>query len=291
MNYSSVKKKNGSVPSKENLPIYYDLYIPVTTQTRAFPIILFLHGFKGFKNWGAFPDACEHIARKGFCVVSFNLSKNGVGKSMLEFDEPELFRKQTLSSDLDDVGSVIEHLKTGKLTSDQVTMNTDIIGMVGHSRGGHTAVAAAAEYPGIYCLVTWSAVSDYNKRWSDEMINDWATQGFTDIVNSRTGQILPLDKIVYDDAIEHADRLMAIKRVKELHIPVLFAAGKDDEAVPYSESKKLFRACPSEEKELLLIEDAGHTFGTSHPFENEELPAPFNELLESTETWFLEYLR
>ncbi|CAN5201792.1 hypothetical protein BH23BAC3_BH23BAC3_16160 [soil metagenome] len=291
MNYSSVKKENGSVPSKENLPIYYDLYIPVTTQTKAFPIILFLHGFKGFKNWGAFPDACEHLARKGFYVVSFNLSKNGVGKSMLEFDEPELFCKQTLSSDLDDVGSVIEHLKTGKLNSDQVTMNTDIIGMVGHSRGGHTAVAAAAEYSGIHCLVTWSAVSDYNKRWSDEMISDWNTKGFTEIVNSRTGQSLPLDKIVYEDAIENADRLMAIKRVKELHIPVLFAAGKDDEAVPYSESKKLFRACPSDEKELLLIEDAGHTFGTSHPFEDEELPAPFDELLESTETWFLEYLR
>ncbi len=291
MNYSSVKRESGSVPSKENLPIYYDLYIPVTTQTKAFPIILFLHGFKGFKNWGAFPDACEHLARKGFCVVSFNLSKNGVGKSMLEFDEPELFRKQTLSSDLADVGSVIEHLKTGNLKSDQVTMNTDIIGIVGHSRGGHTAVTAAAEYSGIHCLVTWSAVSDYNKRWSEKMITDWNTKGFTEIVNSRTGQSLPLDKIVYDDAIENADRLMAIKRVKELHIPVLFAAGKEDESVPHSESKKLFRACPSDEKELLLIEGAGHTFGISHPFEDEELPAPFDELLESTETWFLEYLR
>jgi len=291
MNYSSVKKEQGSIPSKENLPIYYDLYIPVTTKTRAFPIVLFLHGFKGFKDWGAFPVACEHLARKGFCVVSFNLSKNGVGKNMDDFDEPELFRKQTLSSDLDDVGCVIEHLKSGELKSEQVTMNTDLIGMIGHSRGGHTAVAAAAEHSGIHCLVTWSAVSDYNKRWSDEMINDWNTKGYTEIVNSRTGKSLPLDKIVYDDALENADRLMAINRVKELHIPVLFAAGKEDEAVPYSESKKLFRACPSDEKELLLIDGTGHTFGTSHPFEDEELPAPFDELLESTETWFFEYLR
>lgn len=289
--YSSVKKESGSVPSKENLPIYYDLYTPVTTKTRAFPIILFLHGFKGFKDWGAFPDACEYLARQGFCVVAFNLSKNGVGKSMLEFDEPELFRKQTLSSDLDDVGSVINHLKKGNLKSDQVTMNTDKIGIIGHSRGGHTAVAAAAEFSAIQCLVTWSAVSDYNKRWSKEMVNDWSKKGFTEIINGRTGESLPVDKIVYNDAIEHADRLMAIKRVSELHIPVLFAAGKDDEAVSPTESKKLFRACPSDDKELLLIDGTGHTFGTSHPFEDEDLPEPFDNLLESTETWFLEYLR
>ncbi|REL37617.1 alpha/beta hydrolase [Rhodohalobacter sp. SW132] len=291
MQYSSVKKESGSVPSVENLPIHYDLYSPVTTQSRSFPVILFLHGFKGFKDWGAFPDACETIARQGFCVVSFNLSKNGVGENMLEFDEPELFRKQTLTSDLEDVGSVIKHLKKGQLKSEQVTMNTDKIGLIGHSRGGHTAVAAAAEFTEVQCLVTWSAVADYNKRWSDEMISDWESQGFTDIVNGRTGQTFPVDKIVYDDARENSDRLMAIKRVKELHIPVLFAAGKDDESVPVKDSKKLFRACPSDDKELLIIENTGHTFGVSHPFEDENLPEPFEDLLESTETWFIQHLR
>jgi uncharacterized protein len=45
------------------------------------PVILFVHGFKGFKDWGAFPDACEEFARVGFAVVAFNLSLNGVGKT------------------------------------------------------------------------------------------------------------------------------------------------------------------------------------------------------------------
>jgi len=291
MQYSSVKKESGSVPSEDGLPIYYDLYSPVTTQNRAFPVILFLHGFKGFKDWGAFPDACETIARQGFCVVSFNLSRNGIGKNLLEFDEPEHFRKQTLSSDLSDVGSVIKHLKKGTLKSEQVAMNTDKIGLIGHSRGGHTAVAAAAEFPAVQCLVTWSAVADYNKRWSEEMISDWESKGFTEIVNSRTGQALPVDKVVYDDAIENSETLMAINRVKDLHIPVLFAAGKEDESVPVNDSKKLFRACPSDDKELLIIEKTGHTFGVSHPFEDEDLPEPFENLLESTETWFIQHLR
>ncbi|MFO7847083.1 MAG: alpha/beta fold hydrolase [Balneolaceae bacterium] len=289
--YSSVKKESSSIASNDNLPIYYDLYTPVTTQNRSFPVILFLHGFKGFKNWGAFPDACEYLSRQGFCVLAFNFSRNGVGKSMTKFDKPELFRKQTLSSDLEDLGTVIESLKKGDLRSEQVMVNTDSIGLIGHSRGGHTAVAAAAEYTGIQAVVTWSAVADYNKRWTKEMISDWKEKGFTEIKNSRTGQILPVDRVVYDDAIEHADRLMAIKRVKELHIPVLFVAGKADEAVPHSDSKKLFRECPSDDKELKLIDSTGHTFDTAHPFEDEDFPEPFDQVLESTETWFLEYLK
>lgn len=291
MIYSSVKKESRSVQSNDDLPIYYDLYSPVTTKTWAFPIILFAHGFKGFKDWGAFPDACEDIARQGFCVIAFNFSKNGIGKNMSEFDELDLFRKQTLSSDLNDVGTIIESLKKGTIKSEEVTMNTDTIGMIGHSRGGHTAIAAAAEFPGIQSLVTWSAVSDYNKRWSDKMIEDWNSKGHTIIMNGRTGQEMPVDKIVYDDALENADRLMAIHRVKELHIPILLAAGKKDESVSPNESKKLFRSCPSDDKELLLIEDTGHTFGTSHPFEDAEFPEPFENLLESTETWFIEHLK
>lgn len=291
MIYSSVKKETGSVKSREDLPIYYDLYSPETTQTRSFPVILFLHGFKGFKDWGAFPDACEYLARHGFCVLSFNFSKNGVGKNMLEFDQPELFEKETLSSDLNDVGDIISHLKNGELRSDQVMINTDIIGIIGHSRGGHTAITAAAEYPGVQAVVTWSAVANYNNRWSEQMVNDWESKGYTEIINSRTGQTLKLGKIVYDDALENTDRLMASRRVKELYIPALFIAAKNDEAVPHSDSKKLFRSCPSDDKEIKLIKDTGHTFGTAHPFEDENFPGPFDELLESTETWFLEYLK
>lgn len=291
MNYSTISKQEGYISSTEGLPIYYDLLIPGADSGTVLPVILFVHGFKGFKDWGAFPDLNEELARAGFAVVAFNLSLNGVGAGMTEFDEPELFRRETFSQDLADIGSVIEAIKNKEIQSDKAVLDTDRIGILGHSRGGHTAVVAAAEYSEIQCLVTWSAVADYNKRWSDEMINDWKSKGYTEIKNSRTGQILPLDKIVYDDAIENADRLIAINRVKELYIPSMFIAGKSDETVPYSESEKLFRASPSSDKEIRLIDNAGHTLQISHPFKEEEFPPEFNEALDLTEGWFLDYLR
>ncbi len=291
MKTSSIAKIKGEVPSSEGLPIRYDLLVPAALNSSSLPVILFVHGFKGFKDWGAFPDACVEMARSGFAVVMFNLSLCGVGESLTEFDEPEHFRRQTLSQDLDDIGTVINAIKNKLISSDKVSLDTDRIGLIGHSRGGHTAIVAASEYTEIQCLVTWSAVADYNARWSDEMKKDWDKKGYTEILNSRTGQILQIDKLVYEDAIQHADRLMAIKRVEDLYIPTMFIAGKEDESVPYHDSEMLFRKSPAEEKEIRLINGAGHTFGISHPFEEEDFPETFAEVIDLTEGWFLEFLR
>lgn len=290
MRVSTISKITGAVDSGEGLPIRYDLYIPSGNQGARFPVILFLHGFKGFKDWGPFPDACDELARAGFGVLAMNFSLNGVGESLTGFDRLDLFERETLSQDLDDVGTVIEALKQGKINTDKAELNTDTMGILGHSRGGHTAVAAAAEHPEIACLVTWSAVADYNARWSSQMKKDWETKGYTEIMNSRTGQVMRVDKIVYEDALRNAGRVIALNRVKDLHLPALFIHAKDDESAPCKESEKLYRNCPSPDKELKLIPGAGHTFGSAHPFEEEEFPEKFAEVLDETINWFEYYL-
>jgi uncharacterized protein len=286
----NIYKTSDSISSSKNLPIRYDLYSPGNSSRDFLPVLIFVHGFKGFKDWGPFPDACEDLSRQGFVVIAMNFSMNGIGDNPTEFDRLDLFEKGTLSQDLDDIGIVIEAVKSREIQSSRVGLHTDYIGIIGHSRGGHTAIAAAAEFPEIQCLVTWSAVANYNERWSDQMIKDWKEKGYTEIKNARTGQMMKLGKVVYDDAIENADRLMAVERVKELHLPALFIAGKEDESVPHRDSEKLYRNCPSATKELRLISDTGHTFGASHPFEDDDYPEKFSEVLELTEGWFLDNL-
>ncbi len=291
MEISSISVSSGKVSSTEGLPIRYDLYSPISRTGRSFPVIIFLHGFKGFKDWGPFPDVCEELARAGYGVVAMNFSLNGIGDDKTEFTEPELFERETLSQDLDDIGSVIEALQTGEISDNHSNLNTDLIGLVGHSRGGQTAISAAVEYESVQCLVTWSAVADYRERWTEKMKKDWDEQGYTEIKNSRTGQVMKLGKAVYEDSINNAGRVIAIERVKDLRIPVLFIHGHDDETVDPINSEKLHIACKTRDKELRMVANGTHTYGGSHPFEEADFPAPLADVVEWTQGWFVEYLR
>ncbi len=291
LEFETVSKSTGAIESTEGLPIRYDLYYPQKHPKELLPVILFLHGFKGFKDWGTFPDICRSIANEGFVVAAINFSLNGIGENSLKFDRLDLFARETLSRDLGDVGSVITAIKVKQISVADVEMNTEQMGVLGHSRGGQTAVAAAAEYSEIKCLIAWSAVADYNERWSEKMKADWETNGVTEIKNGRTGQIMPIKKVVYDDARQNADRVIALNRVKELTVPSMFVHAESDEAVSHKNAEKLFEACPASEKEIVLIPDTGHTFGGSHPFEDDAFPPPLQQALTKTKQWFLGHLK
>ena len=292
MDVTELTKATDAIKSSEGLPIRYDVYTAKNAGPGNLPTILFLHGFKGFKDWGTFPAICQYLAGAGFAVIAMNFSLNGVGKNPLKFDRLDLFARDTFSQDLDDVGSVLKGIEKDKITAaNGQPLNSNNIGVLGHSRGGQTAVAAAAEYSNIKCLVTWSAVADYNARWSNQMISDWEEKGVTEIINGRTGQIMPLKRVVYDDALRNADRLIASGRAEELNVPALFIHSRGDEAVSYKEAEKLYGHCASENKEVKLLPDSGHTFGTAHPFEEETFPDAFRRAVDATGEWFREALQ
>lgn len=285
----SVKKHSGQLTSTDGNPIRYDLYAP-HLDSGMMPIIIFLHGFKGFKDWGTFPDAFFEMARQGFAVLAINFSHSGVGSDSDVVEYPDLFRSQTLSQELADIEVTLEAIKSGDIGKPAGLTNLFPIGMIGHSRGGHTAIAAAAEFDDISCLVTWAAVANVLDSWSDSMKKDWEKSGVTEVANTRTGQVLPIDRVLFDDTVENRNRLIAIERVKELYIPCMFIHGNQDESVPHRNSQLLYEACPGYEKEKLLIDGANHTFGSSHPFDSEDLPEKFSEVVDQTIRWFQLYL-
>lgn len=281
----TISKLDGQITSSEDLPIRYSLYYPLSNE-EAVPVIIFIHGFKGFKDWGPFPDACIELAENGFAVVAMNTSRNGTGDDQETFTRLDLFADNTLTQELEDIHSVLGAIKTGEISTGKYPFETSRIGILGHSRGGHSAITAAAEYDDISCVVTWSAVADYNKHWDQAMLDDWHEKGYTEILNTRTDQYMRLNKSVLDDTVENADRIIALRRVKELYIPICFIQAKEDEAVPYTDVNLLYENCPSSEKKRILIPNTGHTFGGSHPFDGERLPAPFREVVDQTINWF-----
>lgn len=221
--------------------------------------VVVVHGFKGFKDWGFFPHACERLAEAGHAVVSFNFSHNGVGDDPLEFTELERFAANTLARELDELHRVIDEAREGTLLG----RLPERLGVLGHSRGGGQAILAAAEHRGVDAIATWAAVSDFD-RWSHEVKAEWRERGRITVLNSRTGQEMPLDVGLLDDFEANRERLDIVAAARRVSVPWLIVHGLDDETVDPDEGRRLAGLASS--GRLVLVEGAGHTFEARHPF-------------------------
>lgn len=225
------------------------------------PAVVILHGFKGFKDWGMFPALAGQLANAGFTAVSFNTSGSGVDDAG-HFTRLDHFRRNSFSAEIADLLTVIAALEAGKLGAAAPTS----IGVVGHSRGGGIAILAARESPSIRALVTWSAISTV-RRWTGGELARWHRDGFLSILNTRTGDQLPLGPDTLHDIEKHAEgRLNIQAAAAALKIPWLLVHGTADESVPSSEGTTLAAAAPATTR-ALFVEGAGHTFGAVHPFQ------------------------
>ena len=248
-------------------------------QSRAAVIIC--HGFKGFKDWGYFPVLADHLARAGFSAVSFNFSGSGVGEDGQSFSEPDRFAHMTYSAELGDLGRVIDAVSAGS-----IGLGPLAIGVVGHSMGGGVAILQAARDSRIGALVTWAATAQFGRLWSPEQVSQWRRAGRLDVVNQRTGDILPLCTDVLDDLERHAETLDVTMAAARIRAPWLVAHGTADESVPVSDAQTLHAANPG--STLLLLDDASHTFGIRHPWSGSS--KSFDRLYQATIEWFARHL-
>jgi pimeloyl-ACP methyl ester carboxylesterase len=237
-----------------------ELLVDVRAANRSIvaPVVVLVHGFKGFKDWGFFPPLAERLARAGFSVVSYNASGSGVDDGG-EFAYPERFGRNTFTSERRDLERVLAAVDDGSLG----IRRPHSIGLVGHSRGGGMAILATVGNPRIGALVTWAAISTPD-RWSDELKRRWRETGFLEIRNQRTGQVIPLYPDILDDIEQHRSELDILGAAARITVPWLALHGALDETVPLREGEQL--AASAGRLEFKVIEKTGHTFGTVHPF-------------------------
>ncbi len=269
--------------NKEGDPIRGDLWAGDDPKPDA--AIVICHGFKGFKNWGFFPYVCEELARRtGYPVISFNFSGNGVGADLLNFTELDKFERNTFSKELDDLALVLDAAEVGELPGLPSRVE---FGLLGHSRGGLSAVVTAAEDGRVKAVVTWAAVASLD-RWPDEKKAEWRRNGRIEILNARTRQMMPLGVALLDDFEANAERLDIQKAASRLEVPYLIIHGSEDESVRVEEAGTLYAAAPEGGARLERIEGAGHTFGAVHPF-----AGPTDDLAKVvglSADWFAEHL-
>jgi dienelactone hydrolase len=238
-----------------------------------------VHGFKGFKDWGMFPPLAERLARAGFTAVAYNGSGSGVDDSG-SFIWPERFGRNTFSAELADLGTVVDALVRG----DFGTETPSAVGLLGHSRGGGTAILQAARDARVRALVTWAAISTVN-RWTEADVSQWRRRGRLDVLNARTGEVLPLYTTVLDDVERHhEDELNIEAAAARVRAPWLLIHGGADASVGPEEADRLAAAARPETIRVIRLDGAGHTFGAVHPWKGmtDDLEAVFRH----TVSWF-----
>ena len=260
-------------------PIHLDLRFPEGPGPH--PVVVVCHGFKGFKDWGFHPWLGERFADAGLAALHFNFSRNGVRAADGDIEDLDAFRRNTLSIERDDLDTVLDAVLAGRLDA---PLDPSRLGLMGHSRGGGIALLGAAERPEVKALATWAAVSHFDRIADQATLAEWRRSGLYEVLNARTGQILPMGVEFLDDVLGNRARLDLLAAARRLRVPALVVHGAADETVPFAEAEELVAACGGRAR-LAAVDGAGHTFGAVHPFAG---PTPH---LESALAATLKHLR
>lgn len=251
------------------------------------PVVIFVHGFKGFKDWGSIPYICSSIAKRGFYTLAFNFSHNGVEGHSMEFTRLDKFALNTFSREVRELRQVVEAIAGGRVR-DADKVDRDHIGIVGHSRGGGIAILEAARDSRIGAVAVWAAVADFN-RYSEAQRKRWREAGAFETKNMRTGQIMRLDVKLLDDIERNAEALDIGSAAERLNRPFLILHGEQDLSVKIEDGEALAARGNPEQTEFIRIPRTNHTFGAVHPFEGSN---PTLELaIERTASFFEKHLR
>lgn len=253
---------------------------------RARPVIVFIHGFKGFKDWGHFPRVAGFFAEQGFVFVKLNLSHNGlVVGGTGDLEDLEAFGRNNFSIELDDVGQVIDALfAPGGGPVPAADLDLSRLYLVGHSRGGGLALLKAAEDARVRAVATWASIADVDQRWPQPLLDEWQRAGVLHVPNTRTGQQLPLHFQIVEDYAANRARLDIAHHAPRLRQPLLLVHGDQDETVPVAAAHALHALKP--DAELRLLPGATHMFGGAHPWPQEALPEPARLVAEHTAEFF-----
>ena len=263
-----MKIKNGIYKGANDRESLFDLSIPDNYNGH---LIVFIHGFMGFKDWGSWHLVQDFFNKHGFAFCKFNLSHNGGTTNQAEdFPDLEAFGKNTYSHEIKDVECLLKEINP--YFKEQVSTH-----LIGHSRGGGTALLAA-EQSKVSSICLWASISSISDRFPDEAaLKNWKETGVRFVSNTRTKQKLPQYYSLYEDFYENQDKLNIQNKATSCKIPTAVFHGDADQSVDINEGEALASWLQTN---LKVIEGADHVFGAQHPWEHNEIPDLLVELCE-----------
>ncbi len=272
--------KNILIPGAAGKPIALDIFY--TDPKTAKPVVIYAHGFNGFKDWGNADIIAGQFAAAEYVFVKFNFSHNGTTpQHPEEFTDLEAFGNNNYTKQLFDIKAVVDwvcnayniHIKA---------IDTNSICLIGHSMGGGISILHAAKDNRIKKLITWAAISECKTpwtNWSKEKIQEWKRTGVEYYLNGRTKQNMPLYYQLHQDYLHNAALLNIEIAMHSLTIPALICHGTLDTAVPIEKAHDLHNWQPSSK---IFTVESDHVFGRMHPWKSDALPQAMQAVVDET---------
>lgn len=242
------------------------------------PLLVFCHGFKGFKDWGHFPLLASKFASSGISFARFNFSHNGTTIDRPEdFDDLEAFGNNNFSFEQFDLGLVIDFLEEQRSKGE---ISYGPLWVLGHSRGGACAILRAGQDERVHGLVTWASINRYGRYWDEQTMSKWKETGVNFVYNGRTKQNMPLYWQLYEDYYANESSLDVEAAVKRIEKPFLVIHGQKDEAVSVDSAKQMKEW--NQNLSLFLVEEGNHTFSGKHPWTGTDLSEDMEKVFQTT---------
>ena len=240
-----------------------------------FPLVVLMHGFKGFRNWGFFPLAAQHFASAEILVVRLDFSQNGMRGTADRVVSPSDFAANTISRELEDVEDVLQSIRDS-VEAPFLELRDAWNGMlffVGHSRGGGIALLTGVMH-NAEKVVGWNSVGTW-ERWTPRQRNVWLESGKVAVENTRTGQKLEMHSTYLLDIEAHQQRQLLSAAAEQLADRLLLVHAAQDLTVPLTEVQRELSGAP-----LQIVHNTTHTFGMMHPLDH--VTPAFAEVLAIT---------
>ncbi|MBO6514072.1 MAG: alpha/beta hydrolase [Phycisphaerales bacterium] len=220
--------------------------------------VVFVHGFKGYKDYGFVPVLCRALARDGVVVHRFNLSCSGMTNDTETFARQDLFALDTWTRQVEDVRCVLDAVAEETLDGAGLARF-----VVGHSRGGATALMVAGREgtPELAGVATINAV-DACCRMDAEAQRELLERGWMVSASARTGQELRINASWLEEQLEDPAAHDVLGMCTSLQLPALIMHGDADDAVDLNAGERIASAIGAE---LHVVSGANHVLNMSNP--------------------------
>lgn len=218
-------------------------------------VIIMCHGWGSNKlgTWqGLFVKAAREFCRSGYAVLRFDFRGSG--------DSEGEFEKQTLDTMTEDLEFVINNL-------DKNDIDTNRIGLIGHSLGGKVVLKSVVDER-VKCFALWSTPA---------LHQDIFSKAFVDEIKERK-RLLRDGLEINVNQLNSCLRFNGLDVLRKIRTPVLIVNGSEDDSVPVSHAKKLYEFS-NKPKKLVIVKGADHAFSGDK-----------SELIKVTKGWFNKWL-